>query len=194
MFETFKLRDVPPFVLITGLINEEATAHFREDAGKVLASGQRFLPILIDSYGGDAYAMLGIRDFIKTAAKTVEVITVCHGKAMSAGACVLASGTKRFAAPGSVMMLHEISAGMFGKESEVEVNAQEINRLSKQIFDGLDDDTDHARGYWYDTISRKKMANVYMTPRQAKKHGLITDIGLPVVETIISAERKLVLK
>jgi len=66
--------------------------------------------VIIDSIGGDVYEMFGIIDYIESLEKNsnIKVNTICRGKAMSAAAMILASGTgKRLASKRATIMIHE---------------------------------------------------------------------------------------
>jgi ATP-dependent Clp protease protease subunit len=68
--------------------------------------------IYIDSYGGDACSFLQIYNLLDSF--KCKVKTIVSGKAMSAGAYLLLSGTKgeRFAYKNSQIMLHELAYSM----------------------------------------------------------------------------------
>src|SRR5690606_12507165 len=68
------------------------------------------IELIINTYGGslyDANLMIGVIETSKT-----PVHTYCHGKAMSAGFYIFASGHKRFATPLATFMYHDGSVGM----------------------------------------------------------------------------------
>ena len=70
--------------------------------------------LMINSPGGDIYEMFGIIDYIESL--DVKVNTICRGRAMSAAALVLASGTgQRVASKRTTIMLHEGSSVHIGK-------------------------------------------------------------------------------
>jgi len=78
--------------------------------------------VIIDSIGGDVYEMFGIIDYIESLEKNsnIKVNTICRGKAMSAAAMILASGTgKRLASKRATIMIHEGSSMQAGKSSDL---------------------------------------------------------------------------
>lgn len=138
------------------------------------------IPIYIDTPGGSVFGLNSMVDLINSSTKPVA--TICVGKAMSAGATLLASGSKglRFASQGSTIMVHEMSSGWFGKVADMESNQNWINGANKRWLKEMADNmgistkelTDHMHG-------KMKNSDWYMTPRQAKKWGIIDTIGLP---------------
>ena len=64
---------------------------FMKACQKVLETGQEFLPIIVDSYGGEVYTLLGMIDFLHDC--DTKVITICEAKAMSAGALLFSRGS-----------------------------------------------------------------------------------------------------
>lgn len=66
--------------------------------------------LIINTYGGslyDANLMIGVIETSKT-----PIHTYCHGKAMSAGFYIFASGHKRFATALATFMYHDGSVGL----------------------------------------------------------------------------------
>ena len=80
--------------------------------------GKKDVNLVISSYGGDVYAMLGTIDYFNSL--PVKVNTRCIGACMSAAAVILACGTgKRTMTQNSTVMVHEGSAFEVGKTSDV---------------------------------------------------------------------------
>ena len=162
---------------------------FMEECDKVLRHGQEFLPIVIDSYGGEVYTLLGMADFLKSI--DVKVITVCQAKAMSCGAHLFSCGDERYIAPTSTVMIHEISAGFLGKHVEIQNDAKEVERLNKLIFDMLDKNTGQKKGYWWELVKKNSHTDLFLTATQCKKNQLATEIGIPYIETTVQVSRVL---
>ena len=137
------------------------------------------ISLYIDSPGGSVYAGLGIYDtiqFIKP-----DVNTICFGMAASMGAFLLAAGTKgkRYALPNSRIMIHQPSGGSQGMASDIEIQANEILYLKKQLNQILADRT----GQPIETIQRDTDRDNFMNPKEAKAYGLIDDIFVRRGET-----------
>ena len=137
------------------------------------------ISLYIDSPGGSVYAGLGIYDtiqFIKP-----DVNTICFGMAASMGAFLLAAGTKgkRYALPNSRIMIHQPSGGSQGMASDIEIQANEILYLKKQLNQILADRT----GQPIETIQRDTDRDNFMNPQEATAYGLIDHIFLRRGET-----------
>lgn len=93
--------------------------------------------LIIDSYGGSVDSFVAIHDTINLL--RCDVATCCIGKAMSCGQLLLISGKKgkRFITPNSRVMIHEFSAGSYGKLTDIEISIKENKRLQKAIMETL---------------------------------------------------------
>ncbi len=167
---------------------------FIKDCEKVLNTGQTFLPVIIDSYGGQVYTLLGMADFLSHVSHVgVKVITICEAKAMSCGAWLLSCGDERYMGKNSTIMIHEISSGFWGKNIDFQNDAKELARLNKKLYTFLDRNSGQPKGYWEKLVDKNKRADLFLTPEQALKHKLITHIGVPHIETTLEVRRELVL-
>lgn len=199
MIETYKYPtnwkvDVPkdpvPFYVMVQDFTEEASRKFCEDCQKVLTTGQKFLPIVIDSYGGVCYTLFGMLDFIESIkSKGIDVFTVCNSKAMSCGAVLFTCGTKRFASPNATFMVHEVSNIIWGKNVDLQNDAKHTEAINKRFLKIMDANTGHSSGYWKKRIKDHEHADLYLTAIQAKDSQLATHIAIPSVETEIKVER-----
>ena len=91
----------------------------------------RDISLYINSPGGDINAMFAIYDtmqYIKP-----DVTTICFGQAASAAAILLAAGTKgkRLALPNARILLHQPYTGAQGQVSDLEIAANEIERIKR---------------------------------------------------------------
>jgi ATP-dependent protease ClpP protease subunit len=162
---------------------------FISNCQKVLRTGINFLPIVIDSYGGHVYTLLGMIDFLKNCG--VKIVTVCEGKAMSAGAVLFAIGEERYIGQQSTVMVHEVGSWTWGKTTDMLNDVKEVERLNNIIFDILDKGSHQTKGYWQTLLDKNKRSDLYLTANQAKRHNLATHIGIPYVETSVEIKRTL---
>lgn len=180
--------------------NDESLKEFREGVAQAVASGQPFLPITIDSYGGEAYALLSMLDTL--AATKMPIVTVAVGKAMSCGAILLACGSPgmRFAAPNATIMLHEVSSGTMGKTTDIEADVAECKRLNTLVWERIEQarlSSAKPRGTRKTRIKKKslltelhsrKNADWYLTAEQSRRLHLIDHIGMPTIVAHISLQ------
>ena len=136
--------------------------------------------LLINCYGGDAYAGLGLVNIIR---KTKNpVYTVCIGIAASAAAIILAAGKKRFALPTSRIMFHgpvEQLAERY-RTNEIITTANEMEAL-KEID----------KKFWGEItgLTPAKLNNLlekdnYLSPEEALKLNIIDKISWDIYNWI----------
>ena len=127
--------------------------------------------LVLSSYGGDVYAMLGTIDYFKTL--PVKVNTHCVGACMSAAAVILACGTgKRTMSENSTVMVHEGSAFEAGKTSDVLKGADHLKKLQSNINRILGEVTGKDQEFW-EEVSRQ---DTYLTAEECLDYGIIDEI------------------
>ena len=135
------------------------------------SGGKKDVNLIISSYGGDVYAMLGTIDYFKSL--PVKVNTHCIGACMSAAAVILACGTgKRTMTENSTVMVHEGSAFEVGKTSDVIKGADHMKKLQININRILGDVTKKTQKFWED-ISHQ---DTYLTSEECLDYGIIDEI------------------
>jgi len=133
--------------------------------------------LLINSYGGDAYASLGMIDVIKNC--VCPVITVCIGIAMSGGSVILGAGSKRYAVPNSRIMIHQHSDEIGLKtHTEIMNDAEESKRLFKQLEDYYVEVT----GLPNSKVKKLLEKDSYMTAQDALTLNLVDELGWNIHE------------
>jgi ATP-dependent Clp endopeptidase proteolytic subunit ClpP len=85
----------------------------------------------ISSFGGSVFAAFTAIDVIL--ACQVDIITVIDGASASAGTLMSVVGKKRYMRPNSYMLVHQLSAGAWGKMCELEDAFTNNKRLMDQI-------------------------------------------------------------
>jgi len=98
--------------------------------------GPDFTPhikLRINSYGGSVFAGMAILDTIRSLKS--EVHTYIDGAAASAATIVSIAGKKRYIGKNSLMLIHQLSAGTYGKFSEMEDDMENNRRIMKMIKD-----------------------------------------------------------
>lgn len=173
--------------------NEQSVKEFKDEFTEAHETGQKIIPIIIDSFGGCIYSVLAMADLIKNSDKIITTIVI--GKAMSAGAILLTCGTEgyRFASPVSTIMIHDLSMGTWGKIEDIKADSKNGERLNKLIFGLMEKNCGLAKDVLLNKL-RKDYNGVdwYLTPQQAKKNNIINHIKVPKLITKIEVETKLV--
>ena len=126
----------------------------------------------INSPGGSVTAGLAIYDtmqFIKP-----QVSTICLGMAASMGAVLLAAGApgKRFALPNSTIMIHQPSGGAQGKQTDIQIMADEI----KKTRDRLEGIIAKHCGKTQEQVHVDCERDNWLSAEEAKAYGLVDDI------------------
>ncbi len=128
--------------------------------------------LYINSPGGvvtSGFAIFDTMQYIKC-----DVTTICIGQAASMGAFLLAAGQKgkRYALPNSRIMIHQPLGGAQGQATDIEIQANEILRLKKNLNTILSDVT----GNDIKIIEKDTDRDNFMSSQEAKDYGLIDDI------------------
>ena len=127
--------------------------------------------LVLSSYGGDVYSMLGIIDYFKTL--PVKVNTHCYGACMSAAAVILSCGTgKRTMTQNSTVMVHEGSAFEAGKTTDVLKGADHLKKLQSNINRILGEVTSKDQKFWED-VSKN---DCYLTAVECLEYGIVDEI------------------
>ena len=127
--------------------------------------------LVISSYGGDVYAMLGTIDYFNTL--PVKVNTHCLGACMSAAAVILACGTgNRTMSKNSTVMVHEGSAFEAGKTSDVLKGADHLKKLQTNIKRILGEVTNKDQEFW-EEVSKQ---DTYLTADECLEYGIVDEI------------------
>ncbi|MDO5446810.1 MAG: ATP-dependent Clp endopeptidase proteolytic subunit ClpP [Prevotellaceae bacterium] len=128
--------------------------------------------IYINSPGGSVYAGLGIYDtmqFIQS-----DVATICTGMAASMASVLLVAGKegKRSALTHSRVMIHQPMGGAQGQASDIEIVAEEIMKLKKELYTII---SEHSKTP-FDKVWADSDRDYWMTAEEAKAYGMIDTV------------------
>ena len=171
--------DNKPFIWVNEFTEESVESFYEKFLALESDSTLPMIAIFIDSYGGDVCSLMAMRDLIKSTQKPVA--TVCVGKAMSAGACLLASGNPglRFMSKNSEVMIHESHGGVFGKNSEIQSGSKRSDRINQKMLKNLAEDMGIGKTAIEDKLRSSKNADWFLSASEAKKWGVIDSIEIP---------------
>lgn len=132
----------------------------------------RDINIYINSPGGDINALFAIYDTMQYVKP--DITTICFGQAASAAAVLLAAGTpgKRLALKHSRILIHQPYSGAQGQVSDIEIAANEINRMKVSLENVLANHT----GQTAEKISADTDRDFVMTADEAKDYGIIDEV------------------
>lgn len=174
--EKVEFRSQPIEILLTGEVSSDMAAEFDRSFRRALASGQKDLVVVIHSDGGCVYSGLKICDTILMAPDDVRVHTVCRGSAMSAAAMIFCCGQQRVMSPNACLMIHSVSTSIFeGKTGDLQVESKELNRLTETMCRVMANNTGVPIKFFRSRM--EKNVDAYLSPEEALKVGLVTDIG-----------------
>ena len=130
------------------------------------------ISIYLNSPGGSVSAGLGIYDTMQLI--TSDVATICTGMAASMAAVLLVAGKegKRSALPHSRVMIHQPLGGVQGQASDIEIEAREIQKLKKELYQII---ADHSHTP-YDKVWADSDRNYWMTAEEAREYGMIDQV------------------
>src|SRR5205807_893779 len=134
---------------------------------------EKDISLYINSPGGSITAGMAIYDtmqFIRP-----DVTTICIGQAASMGALLLCAGAagKRYALPGSRILIHQPSmGGLSGQATDIDIHAREILRM-REITNQL---LAKHSGQKLDKVEKDVERDFIMNAQQAKEYGIIDDI------------------
>ncbi len=103
-----------------------------------------------------------------------DVATICIGQAASMGAFLLSSGEKgkRYALPHSRIMIHQPLGGAQGQATDIEIQANEILRMKKELNQILAKNT----GQTFKKIEKDTDRDNFMSASECVEYGMIDEI------------------
>ncbi|XP_054083876.1 ATP-dependent Clp protease proteolytic subunit isoform X1 [Zeugodacus cucurbitae] len=126
----------------------------------------------INSPGGVVTAGLAIYDTMQYVKPPIS--TWCVGQACSMGSLLLTAGTTgmRYSLPNARIMIHQPSGGVQGQATDIQIQAEEIIKLKKQLTNIYVKHTKQC----YDKLQQNMERDNFMSPEEAKKMGLIDHV------------------
>ena len=178
----------PPLIISVNKFTEDSAKKFHHDVALAHNTGQKVIPIVIDSYGGQVYSLMSMISAIQAA--ELPVATIVEGKAMSCGAVLLTFGEQgmRFADPNATVMIHDVSSGGYGKIEELKADVAEAERLDEKIFTMMARNCGKKDDYFKKKVFHKKHADWFMDAQEAKRHGLVNHLRVPKLKLKVDVD------
>jgi len=103
-----------------------------------------------------------------------DVATICIGQAASMGSFLLSSGAKgkRFALPHARIMIHQPLGGAQGQATDIEIQANEILRMKKELNGILAKNT----GQNLKKVEKDTDRDFFMSAEEAREYGMIDQV------------------
>lgn len=178
LLKEFELRKSPIIVRVNKF-DEESALKFDQEIAQAHNTGQKIIPVVIDSYGGQVYSLMAMISSIKNA--ELPVATIVEGKAMSCGAILTTFGTEgmRFMDPNATIMIHDVSSGDFGKIEELKSSVGEAERLNDIVYKMMARNCGKKEDYFLKIVDQKKHADWFMGAEEALKHNIVNQLRVP---------------
>jgi len=130
------------------------------------------ISLYINSPGGSVTSGMAIYDTMQFCKP--EISTLCIGQAASMGAVLLAGGAdkKRFALTNSRVMIHQPLGGFQGQSSDIQIHAQEIQKVRESLNSILSKHT----GNDINKITQDTDRDNFMNANEAKDYGIIDSV------------------
>jgi ATP-dependent Clp protease protease subunit len=130
------------------------------------------IQMYINSPGGQIYAGLAIYDTMQMISNPINTVAV--GVTASFGTVLLTAGTpgQRFALPHATVHLHQPLGGAQGQATDIEIQANEILRLRKQLNLILS----HHTGQPEEKVKDDTERDYWLTAEEAVDYGLVDKV------------------
>jgi ATP-dependent Clp protease protease subunit len=133
----------------------------------------RDILLYINSPGGSFTSLMAIYDTMQFVRPDIQ--TYCLGQAASAAAVILSAGTpgKRYALPNARVLIHQpATEGVYGQVSDLEIQANEIQRVRRLLESTLARHTNKDSAEVRKDIERDKV----LTAAEAKDYGIVDEV------------------
>jgi ATP-dependent Clp protease, protease subunit len=146
------------------------------------------ISLYINSPGGSVSAGLAIYDTMRLIPN--QVSTLAMGLAGSMGQFLLSAGTpgKRFSLPHAQILMHQGSAGFGGTAADVEIYAEQLDRVGKTLLRLIAEHT----GQSIETVERDSRRDRWFNAEEAREYGLIDHILERVDDVRPASARRMV--
>lgn len=133
---------------------------------------ERDISVYINTPGGEAYSGFAMYDTMKHVKN--DIVTINVGLAASAGALILAGGTKgkKYALPGSYTMIHQVLGGASGQSTDVSIVAEHMVELKKRYAQAIANDS----GQTFEKVMSDIERDNWMDAEMTKEYGMIDKI------------------
>jgi len=168
-----------PIIVTVNKFDEKAAKEFQQQVSLAHNTGQKIIPVVIDSYGGQIYSLMAMISAIKHA--EIPVATIIEGKAMSCGAILFSFGDEgmRFMDPHSTVMIHDVSSMDYGKVEEIKASADETERLNQIVYKMMAINCGKRSDYFLKIVHKKGHADWFLDAEECKRHGLANQLRIP---------------
>lgn len=146
---------------------------------------RRPIRMYFNTPGGSVTAGMAIYDVMQAVESVIEVHVI--GKAMSAGALLVAAGSQghRYALPESTVMIHQPSAGTYGTVTDMEVDLEHFRATKRRMNEILALHT----GQPLEAVEKACEKDFYFTAEEAKAFGIVDHVKASSKIEALKAQR-----
>ncbi len=179
-----------PKVIRVNEFDEKALEEFEEDMDEAHQTGQPIIPVVIDSYGGSAYGLLGMVASVESS--KVPVATIVTSKAMSAGAILFSFGREgfRFMHPDACLMIHDLGGFSDGKVEDIKVTANMMDEMNQRMYSRVSVHLGHSPDFIPGLIKKHHHLDWFLTAKKAKKLNIANHLCIPTFDVKIGLDIK----
>ena len=177
-----------PVVIRVNKFDEDAAKKFSDQMSAAQSTGQKIVPVVIDSYGGQVYSLMSMVSSIKSS--RIPVATVVQGKAMSCGALLFSFGASgyRFMDPHATVMIHDVSSGAHGKIEEIKADAKEGDRLNQKLYREMAANCGKEPEFFLQHIHDRSHADWYLDAEECQSIGLANHLRVPELRVKVDVD------
>lgn len=177
-----------PVIVHVNKFDEKSAKDFQTHMAQAHNTGQKVIPVVIDSYGGEVYSLMSMISAIKHA--ELPVATIIEGKAMSCGAILFSFGEEgmRFMDPNATVMIHDVSSSQLGKVEELKASVAETERLNKIVYKMMARNCGKKDDYFLKLVDKKKHADWFLDAEECKNHGLANQLRVPKLHITVGVD------
>jgi len=187
LLKEFELRK-NPIIITVNKFDEKSAKEFQQSLAQAHNTGQKVIPIIIDSYGGQVYSLMSMISAIKHA--ELPIATIVEGKAMSCGAILFSFGEDglRFMDPDATVMIHDVSSMEHGKVEEIKASAEETERLNQIVYKMVARNCGKKDDYFLKVVHSKGHADWFLDAKECLKHKLANQLRVPKFNIEVSVD------
>lgn len=177
-----------PIIVTVNKFDEKSAKEFQQQVSLAHNTGQRIIPIIIDSYGGQVYSLMSMISAIKHS--ELPVATIIEGKAMSCGSILFSFGTEglRFMDPDATVMIHDVSSMEHGKVEEIKASAEETERLNQIVYKMMAKNCGKKDDYFLKLVHGKGHADWFLDAKDCLSHKLANQLRVPKFNIDVSVD------
>jgi len=180
-----------PVVIRVNKFDEKSAKEFADKIATAHNTGQKIIPVIIDSYGGQVYSLMSMIASIRNS--ELPIATIVEGKAMSCGVILFSCGDEghRYITEDATLMIHDVSSASWGKNSEIQASAEEVKRLNDKIYKILSENSNKSEKWLNKKLNDKGRSDWFIEAKEAIDLGIADKIGMPKLEINVKLDIKL---